>query len=58
MSGHAGDTFHYHLFGDERYGHRHPFLHINHDHEPVRRCLAHGKAEPCPVCAAYIAGGQ
>lgn len=33
MSGHAGDTYHYHRFGPDRYGHRHAFLHVNHDHD-------------------------
>ena len=27
-----GDAMHYHGAGDDRYGHRHPFLHINHEH--------------------------
>ena len=28
-----GDVYHYHGSGDARYGHRHPFLHIVHDHD-------------------------
>ena len=36
MGGHAGDAYHYHGFGDDRYGHRHPFLHISHEHPDDR----------------------
>lgn len=34
MGHHAGDTYHYHGLGDDRYGHQHPFLSIMHEHEP------------------------
>ena len=33
MGGHMGDALHYHGMGEDRYGHRHPYLHINHEHD-------------------------
>lgn len=33
MSDHAGDALHYHGVGEKRYGHRHVFLHIMHEHD-------------------------
>ena len=48
MSDHAGSGLHYHGYQEKRYGHIHPFLHINHEHEPLseesiyRRCFECG----------------
>lgn len=33
MGGHAGWALHYHGFGDDRYGHRHYYLSIFHEHD-------------------------
>ena len=59
MSDHAGSGLHYHGYQEKRYGHMHPFLHINHEHEPLseepiyRRCYECGKewTEPALIAA-------
>lgn len=63
MSGHAGSGMHYHGTGSRRYGHSHPFLHINHEHDERPDAVYHGvcanleKYGACS-CSTGVLGGQ
>lgn len=48
MAHHAGNLLHYHGFGEARYGHRHWYLSIMHDHEADDLALDDGTR--CPNC--------